>query len=117
VSQGRGAPGTGALGREGSGFTLMKEALKMVPSVQMPVDAMADLLDEDGYPSVAGIDALRRAQSFRIRMKINVLPTPRGDVPTQRLTCLSICERLCFVSKDGLTRRSVLHAKKPDQLT
>jgi hypothetical protein len=32
--------------REGSGFSLMKEALMMVLSAEMPVDAMADLLDE-----------------------------------------------------------------------
>jgi transposase len=32
--------------REGSGFTLMMEALMMLLSAQMPVDAMADLLDE-----------------------------------------------------------------------
>jgi transposase len=32
--------------REGSGFTLMMEALMMVLSAEMPVDAMADLLDE-----------------------------------------------------------------------
>jgi transposase len=33
-------------GREGSGFTLMMEALMMLLSAEMPVDAMADLLDE-----------------------------------------------------------------------
>src|ERR1700747_3470417 len=32
--------------REGSGFTLMMEALMMLLSAEMPVDAMADLLDE-----------------------------------------------------------------------
>jgi transposase len=32
--------------REGSGFTLMMEALVMLLSAEMPVDAMADLLDE-----------------------------------------------------------------------
>jgi transposase len=32
--------------REGSGFTLMMEALMMVLSAEMPVDAMADLIDE-----------------------------------------------------------------------
>jgi transposase len=32
--------------REGSGFTLMTEALMMLLSAEMPVDAMADLLDE-----------------------------------------------------------------------
>jgi hypothetical protein len=32
--------------REGSGFTLMMEALMMLLSAKMPVDAMADLLDE-----------------------------------------------------------------------
>jgi transposase len=32
--------------REGSGFTLMMEALVMMLSAEMPVDAMADLLDE-----------------------------------------------------------------------
>src|ERR1700724_3870850 len=32
--------------REGSGFTLMMEALIMLLSAEMPVDAMADLLDE-----------------------------------------------------------------------
>jgi transposase len=33
-------------GREGSGFTLMMEALMMLLSAEMPVNAMADLLDE-----------------------------------------------------------------------
>jgi transposase len=32
--------------REGSGFTLMMEALVMLLSAEMPVDAMADLIDE-----------------------------------------------------------------------
>jgi transposase len=32
--------------REGSGFTLLMEALMMMLSAEMPVDAMADLLDE-----------------------------------------------------------------------
>src|SRR6476646_11474584 len=32
--------------REGSGFTLLMEALMMLLSAEMPVDAMADLLDE-----------------------------------------------------------------------
>ena len=32
--------------REGSGFTLLMEALMMLLSAQMPVDAMAGLLDE-----------------------------------------------------------------------
>jgi hypothetical protein len=32
--------------REGSGFTLMMEALMMLLSAEMPVNAMADLLDE-----------------------------------------------------------------------
>src|SRR5207244_7061888 len=32
--------------REGSGFTLMMEAFMMLLSAEMPVDAMADLLDE-----------------------------------------------------------------------
>src|SRR5271163_1099517 len=32
--------------REGSGFSLMMEALMMVLSAEMPVDAMADLIDE-----------------------------------------------------------------------
>ena len=32
--------------REGSGFTLMMEALMMLLSAEMPVDAMADLVDE-----------------------------------------------------------------------
>src|SRR5258705_5872150 len=32
--------------REGSGFTLMMEALVMLLSAEMPVEAMADLLDE-----------------------------------------------------------------------
>jgi transposase len=32
--------------REGSGFTLMMEALMLLLSAEMPVDAMADLLDE-----------------------------------------------------------------------
>ena len=32
--------------REGSGFTLTMEALMMLLSAEMPVDAMADLLDE-----------------------------------------------------------------------
>jgi transposase len=32
--------------REGSGFTLMMEALMMLLSAQMPVDAMAEVLDE-----------------------------------------------------------------------
>jgi transposase len=32
--------------REGSGFTLIMEALMMSLSAEMPVDAMADLLDE-----------------------------------------------------------------------
>ena len=32
--------------RQGSGFTLMMEALMMLLSAEMPVDAMADLLDE-----------------------------------------------------------------------
>jgi transposase len=32
--------------REGSGFTLLMEALMMLLSAEIPVDAMADLLDE-----------------------------------------------------------------------
>ena len=32
--------------REGSGFTLLMEALMMLLSAEMPVDAMAGLLDE-----------------------------------------------------------------------
>ena len=32
--------------REGSGFTLLMEALMMLLSAEMPVDAMADLIDE-----------------------------------------------------------------------
>ena len=32
--------------REGSGFTLLMEALMMLLSAEMPLDAMADLLDE-----------------------------------------------------------------------
>ena len=32
--------------REGSGFTLMMEALVMLLSAEMPVDAMADIIDE-----------------------------------------------------------------------
>ena len=35
-------------GREGSGFTLLMEALMMLLSAEMPVDAMAGLLDEHG---------------------------------------------------------------------
>ena len=42
----RGPSGAGAWAREGSGFTLMMEALVMLLSAEMPVDAMADLLDE-----------------------------------------------------------------------
>jgi hypothetical protein len=33
-------------GREGSGFTLMMTALMMLLSAEMPVDAMADLIDK-----------------------------------------------------------------------
>ena len=46
MSQGRGASSAGALAPEGSGFTLMMEALMMLLSAEIPIDAMADLLDE-----------------------------------------------------------------------
>ena len=44
--------------REGSGFTLMMEALMMLLSAEMPVDAMADLLDEHDTRLLASVDAL-----------------------------------------------------------
>jgi transposase len=46
VSHRRSPSGAGAWAREGSGFTLLMEALVMFLSAQMPVEGMADLLHE-----------------------------------------------------------------------
>jgi transposase len=51
--------------REGSGFTLLMEALMLLLSAQMPVDAMADLIDEHDTSAMAGFDALRLSKLTR----------------------------------------------------